>query len=1690
MKRTATYRILLFTLFTFVLSLSYGQNKQTFQSVKGVLVRITPKLADIDPNSMYGQPFQIARDMNGLIGVSDRAEEKVEEQIRRSSRKGASLAMQNPNTIFPNTPIPTLGVHFDGQNWVGIDPSDNNIAVGPNHVIQMVNATSSSFFKIWDKTGAVVQNAMLLSAVTGLSGAGDPVVIYDQLSDRWVLTEFGPGSCCSQLIMAVSVTSNPTGAWKIYQYTDPTFFPDYPKFSVWHNAYYATTNDFNSAGTAYLGSSIWAFDRAAMIAGAATATMVRFRQTGAGNPFYNMGNVCLEGNTPSTQNGLFIYPDGSSNLGIFEFTPNFANPPASVVGPVSFLPIAPYSQPPANVAQQGSGVTIGTLGSRMMFRMNFRNRGGVETIVATHSVQGAAANLAAVRWYELRRIAGNWTVFQQGTLANPDGNSRWMGGISMDANGTIGLMYDHSGSTAFPSIKYTGRNLTDPLGTMTVAEQTIVNGTAPHTSSSRWGDYNTLVSDPSIAGSYWGTSEYSSHSTHVFNFSLSPGVPTVVITSGTAALTSESCSPSNGFIDPNETVTVNLCVQNVGTLSTSNLVGTLLATGGVTAPSGPQNYGAVIFGGAPVCMPFTFTANGTCGGNVVATLQLQDGATNLGTLTYNFTLGTVTASLTQNFDAVVAPALPAGWVATNLIAGGALWVTSNSGTPTPVAVSAPNSLYIDNAAIVSDKVIETPSIPIVSAFAKVSFSNNFNTESGWDGGVLEISINGGGYQDIITAGGSFTSGGYNGVLGTGSNNPIANRSAWTGTSGGYITTTVNLPAAAAGQNIKLRFRFASDDNTNVQGWRIDNFTINEPACCAGCSNVSVANQPSNSTSCSGSTATFNVVAGGSSPTYQWQISTTGAAGPYTDLSNVAPYSGVTTSTLTITGTTLAMSGNYYRAVVSNVCPSTANSNGASLSVSTASVITGQPSNAAICSGANTSFTVAATGPSLTYQWQVSTTGAGGPWTSLTNVAPYSNVTTATLNITGATPAMNGYQYRVLVSNCAGPLNSTPAVLTVNSGVAITSQPANSAVCSSSNATFTVAASGSSPTYQWQVSTTGVGGPYTDLTNVAPYSGVTTATLTITGTTLAMSGNYYRAVVTNSCPPAVNSNGALLTVSDAAAITSQPSNATLCSGSNATFVVAASGSSLTYQWQVSTTGAGGPWTNLTNTPPYSGVTTSTLLLTTPSASLSGNQYRAVVTSCSGALNSSPGILTVNTPVTFTTQPTSQTVCEGVNVTFTSGATGTGLTYQWQISTTGAGGPWSNISGQINPTLTLTAVTPAMSGNSYRVTATGTCTPAGVISSVAVLTVNSNVIISPTGQPVSVAVCAGANASFTVTAAGTGLTYQWQLSTNGGTSWSNISGANAATLSLTGTTFAMNGYQYRVVLNGTCTTNLNSSAATLTVNLPVQINTQPTNVSTCEGSSVNFGITTTSFPTGSPVTYQWQESINGGGFINIVNGAPYSGATTATLTVNPTTVNLSGRIYRVIATGQSCGSTTSSTATLTVNALPVPVLTIASYPGITPYVRSGLYVTVSPSGSYNYQWYKNNVLVPSRTASFFDASVDDFGDYYVVVTNPATGCFNSTNRVTLRDSASNILFIIPNPSTGVFTVSYHTITTGIVRMLNVYDAKGARVFSSPYNISRYYERMEVNLKNAASGIYLVELVDSKGVRIATGKVVIKR
>ena len=1479
---------LFFTGFFLLLFSGMGmaQLNPTVTSVVGKLVRITPKLADIDKTSMYGEPFKITRDMNGIIGISDRGEEKVEEQIRRNSKNRTSAAVQSPNNIFPNTPGTTLGVHFDGQGWAGFDPSDNNLAVGPNHVIQIINNNSGSIFKIWDKTGAVVQNGTILTSITGLQGAGDPIVLYDQLADRWLMAEFGPSTCCNQLIIAVSVTANPTGAWKIYQYIDASFFPDYPKFSVWHNAYYGTTNDFNAAGTTYLGSSVYAFDRTAMLAGAATATMVRFRQTNGAQDYYNMGTVCLEGTTTSAQNGLFIFPSGGNLLNIFELTPNFANPPASIVGAVTSLPIAAYAAPPSGVAQQGSGQTIQTLGQRMMFRMNYRNNSGTESIVATHSV--GVGGLAAVRWYELRRVAGAWTIYQQGTLANPDGNSRWMGGIAMDANGNIGLAYDLSGTTAFPSIKYTARNACDPLGSMTLPEQTIVNGTGAHTSSSRWGDYNTLVNDPSTPGSFWGTSEYSVHSTHVFNFSITSACNAALITPGTATITSESCSPANGVVDPNETVTVSLCLQNTGALNTTNLVATLQPTGGVTVPSAPQNYGVVVSGGAAVCRNFTFTANTTCGSTVVATLQLQDGATNLGTITYNFVTGVLSTTFTQNFDGVAAPALPAGWVATNLQGAAPLWVTSSASNN-----SAPNSIFVDDPSSISDKIIETPSIAIATSSAVLSFKNKYALESGFDGGVLEISINGGAYADIVTAGGVFTAGGYTGTISGSFGNPLAGRSAWTGTTGSYITSTVTLPAGAAGQNVKFRFRMGSDNSVSNPGWNIDDVTISERACCLGCTPPSVATQPVSVTVCPTATATFSVVAGGSSPfTYQWQEST---GGPFAALANGGVYSGVTTANLTLTGVTAGMNGYQYRCVITGNCGSPATSNAATLSTSGTSVGgTVTPANTIVCTTPNNGTLTVAGFTGSIVRWEFSTVSNVGPWTTIANTTTtqtYTNITVTTW-----------YRAVVQVAGCA-VANSSVAAVTVGATNLSISADNGTTLCAGDPTLLSANDGGASPTPVTMVNTpTSVNGAITfnfrnnnafavtitDIASVVNLAGANvvsawykpspingapgpitpangwnqfgTANINalgfpnvekfMYGLNLNIPAGATYGIVINAILPA----GAGNMVYNNPALSASPTIASaggcdIISGANigysglpvpaapATTVRIFTGS-VTFKSTVpGTPVVGGTflWS------PAAGLNSTTTNPVSASPATT-TTYTVTHNNGSGCIRTASILISINQRPKVTTQPVSVINCSGTTATFTVAGTGAVLTYQWQVSTNN-GVSYADLanlapySGVTTTTLTINPVTTALNGNLYRCVLSGTCPPPLFnplnISNGALLTVNPlpTVVITPAGP-----VCGGLpNVSGTqLTVSGTGTTYTWSpaagLYSDANASIPYVAGTSATTVYAAPTT------NTTYTVTGTITATNCTNTGTVTVNYqPVKPTVSPTSVTMCLGDA---------------------------------------------------------------------------------------------------------------------------------------------------------------------------------------------------------------------------------------------------------------
>jgi len=835
------------------------------------------------------------------------------------------------------------------------------------------------------------------------------------------------------------------------------------------------------------------------------------------------------------------------------------------------------------------------------------------------------------------------------------------------------------------------------------------------------------------------------------------------------------------------------------------------------------------------------------------------------------------------------PAIPTGWTAISTTAN--IWTVHNLRSK-----SAPNSFFTPNAAVLSDQVLSTTAdVALGTVPPDLNFWHWYNSESGWDGAVVEISTNAGvNWTDL---GANITSGGYIGTLNVAGGHPLSGRQAFTGNSGGFIKTNITL-ASFANQNARFRFRFASDGTVGSVGWNVDDILLQK---------IAVVNMRA---------SLFNN-----------------------------------------TGTRIN-----FRDTVTIILESATCNN---------LTIASQPSNSTACSGSTASFTVGITGTSPSYQWQEST-DAGVNWNNI------SGATSATFTLATVTAGMNNYQYRVMVNN--------------------------------------------------------------------------------------------------TCPSAVTSLAATLNVSNAASINTQPLNATVCSGNSTSFTATATGSTLSYQWQMSSN-AGVTWNNVT------GATSATLNLVAVTAAMNLNQYRVVVFSCGPTgLNSSAATLTVNTSIAISSQPASITVCEGSTVTFSTTATGTGINYQWQLSTNG-GTTWTNVAAATNTTLVLPAVTVAMNSNQYRVNVAGTCSPAGINSSPAALTVNSFVNIS--SQPAAIAVCAGLNTSFVVTATGTGLTYQWQISTDAGISWTNITGATTASLNLSAVTTAMNNNRYRAVLNGTCTSGLNSTAALLTVNTPVSIVTQPLNKSICRGTGTSFTVAAL----GTTITYQWQVSLNGGPFINLENTAPYTGVNTNTLTVTNAPLFLNGGSYRVVVSGIPCGAVNSSAATLIVNELPGTVLAAAEYSRLLPSINSNLYTTTSPVGLYTYQWFRNTVPVTGAFSSSLPINVDAFGEYTVLVTD-VNGCSILSNRVMVSDSASSQLFIYPNPSSGQFQVRYFSpANTSLGRIINVYDAKGARVYSRLFSITRTYDRMDVNLTNMQSGVYMVELKDANGQRIASGMVVLQ-
>jgi hypothetical protein len=430
--------------------------------------------------------------------------------------------------FFGSVEIPAPLVNFEGVNNVnGVLPPDTNGDIGPNHYVQTVNLS----FAIYSRTGALLFGPANLNTLwSGFGGPcqttnnGDPIVLYDQLADRWLISQFalpnfpsGPFYQC----IAVSQTGNPLGAYHRYQFLiSNTKLNDYPKFGVWPDGYYMAINQFTCTITTcnWAGQGVVAFERVDMLTGA-PATMVKFDLFGV-NP--NLGGMLpsdLDGPVPPVgAPNLFSEVDDvnfgfpQDQLQLWEFHADFATPNNSTFTHLADLATAPFDPDMCNFSRncipQPGGIAVDAISDRLMYRLQYRNFGTHQTLVTNHTVDVNGANRAGVRWYELRNSGSGWTIFQQGTYT-PDANHRWMGSIAMNSIGDIGLGYSVSSTSVFPSIRYTGRLDGDASGQMTQGEGTIIaGGGVQQHSTGRWGDYSMMGVDPVDDCTFWFTQEY------------------------------------------------------------------------------------------------------------------------------------------------------------------------------------------------------------------------------------------------------------------------------------------------------------------------------------------------------------------------------------------------------------------------------------------------------------------------------------------------------------------------------------------------------------------------------------------------------------------------------------------------------------------------------------------------------------------------------------------------------------------------------------------------------------------------------------------------------------------------------------------------------------------------------------------------------------------------------------------------------------------------------------------------------------------------------------------------------------------------------------------------------------------------------------------------------------------------------
>ncbi|MBK9532658.1 MAG: choice-of-anchor J domain-containing protein [Chitinophagaceae bacterium] len=961
----------------------------------------------------------------------------------------------------------------------------------------------------------------------------------------------------------------------------------------------------------------------------------------------------------------------------------------------------------------------------------------------------------------------------------------------------------------------------------------------------------------------------------------------------------------------------------------------------------------------------------------------------------------------------------------------------------------------------------------------------------------------------------------------------------------------------------------------------------------------------------------------------WTFLWSPAAGLSSTTSNPVAASPMTTTTYTVIGT--APGGCQTSAAIT-------------ITVNQLPAVVNNPRDTTVCATGTATFSVTGTGAGLTYQWQLSTAGAGGPWVNVTNGGVYSGANTSTLTITGVTAAMTGYRYRAVISGtCPPAANSTGAILTVNALPVVTISPASPVCGGVAGINGTALTASGANTYVWSP----IAGLYTNATATIPYTGGNAATVyaapavntvyTVTGNATGTGCSNSASITVVYTPPAptVIPSSVTKCITDAAvqlcvtsSLAPSPFTASYTSGAINVAIPEGAFPAPPATAGVSTIAVPLPATaQITNmrvtmniTHAYVGDVVAVLkapngqvfnldALLNRTNNAGANFVNTVISSAgtttldlgvapftgtfradaAGATFTAFGFTLAGGPVGYTPTTTSwNSLYPSPNGNWTlamydAGAPDVGNLTSWSIAFDYLYGPpaagvWSPAAGLF---MDAAATIPYVAGTPATCVYTNP-TPAGVYPyQVTVTSVGPDAFQSftnpapititnagSTPYPSNLAVTGLPTTGVSVESVTlTGLSHSWSddmdivlqsptgvnvilMSDVGGASapnnvtytFSDAGGAMGTAANPTGTyrptnlvgtlgvepdnfpapgpgsvaqttpalsmftgdpngtwkLFAVDDFAgddgllsggYRINFKY-ATAGCTSPARTVvvTVNQPAAITAQPVNSTVCTDGVATFTVAATG---STPLTYQWQVSTNGGNtWANVTNGGVYSGATTATLTITAPPVSMSGYFYRVIVQGAlPCPSVTSFQRVLTVNPLPTVVISASPYTRLFPGLTTTLSSTVTPAAASSYTWLRNGVAVAGANAATLVVDIDGLGDYTLRVTD-INGCTNVSNMVTITDSISGKCFIYPNPTSGKFQVRYFSVANNVLpRTLTIYDAKGDRVFTQYYTIGRPYDRMDVDMRAYGKGLYWVEIGDLNGNRITMCRVVIQ-